>query len=103
MKISDFVVPPDKKIRLSDYATDGASDKLSKGEAEKELAEAIEQMAALQSKLYAQNHYALLIVLQGIDAAGKDGTIKRVMSGLNPSGCQVTSFKVPSDEELDHD
>ena len=60
-------------------------------------------MAALQEKLYAQNRHGLLIVLQAMDAAGKDGTIKHVMSGLNPQGTQVTSFKAPSSEELDHD
>ena len=60
-------------------------------------------MPELQARLYAQDNYALLIILQGIDAAGKDGTIKHVMSGVNPTGCQVTSFKGPSQEELDHD
>ncbi len=61
------------------------------------------RLAELQDKLYAQNRWALLLIFQGIDAAGKDGTIKHVMSGVNPQGCQVYSFKVPSDEELAHD
>ena len=60
-------------------------------------------LSEFQSKLYAQNRYALLVTLQAMDAAGKDGTIKHVMSGLNPQGCRVTSFKSPSAEELDHD
>jgi PPK2 family polyphosphate:nucleotide phosphotransferase len=67
------------------------------------LREGIEAMAALQDKLYAQDHWAILLIFQAMDAAGKDGAIKHVMSGLNPQGCQVASFKAPSPEELDHD
>lgn len=63
----------------------------------------IERLSDLQEKLYAQDQRALLLVFQAMDAAGKDGTIKHVMSGVNPTGCRVTSFKVPSTEELDHD
>lgn len=103
MKPDEYLAPAKKAIRLKDFATDGGEGKLSKDQAEKELAEEIELLTAMQSKLYAQDRWALLVVLQGIDASGKDGTIKRVMSGINPSGCQVTSFKVPSNEELDHD
>src|SRR5580765_8294768 len=61
------------------------------------------RLSELQGLLYAQNEWALLLIFQAMDAAGKDGTIKHVMSGVNPQGCQVFSFKVPSDEELDHD
>src|SRR4029079_18135846 len=61
------------------------------------------QLCVLQDKLYAQDRYALLLVFQAMDAAGKDSTIRHVMSGVNPQGCQVYSFKTPSDEELDHD
>ena len=60
-------------------------------------------MAELQDMLYAQNRWALLLTIQALDAAGKDGIIKHVMSGVNPQGCQVSSFKAPSREELDHD
>jgi len=61
------------------------------------------RLAEMQEKLYAQDHWSVLVILQGMDAAGKDSTIKHVMSGVNPQGCQVTSFKQPSTEELDHD
>ena len=67
------------------------------------LAFGIEALAALQDKLYAQDRWAVLLVFQAMDAAGKDGTIKHVMSGVNPQGCQVYSFKAPSAEDLDHD
>jgi PPK2 family polyphosphate:nucleotide phosphotransferase len=67
------------------------------------LQEGIENLAILQDKLYAHNQYSVLIVLQAMDAAGKDGIIKHVMSGLNPTGVKVSSFKVPSKQELDHD
>jgi PPK2 family polyphosphate:nucleotide phosphotransferase len=76
---------------------------LEKDEAKSRLADDVARMAGLQDKLYAQDRRALLLVFQAMDAAGKDGTIKHVMSGLNPQGCQVYSFKVPSAEELDHD
>ena len=72
-------------------------------EAAERLQEGVKLLSEFQSKLYAQNRYALLINLQAMDAAGKDGTIKHVMSGINPQGCQVYSFKAPSSEELDHD
>ncbi len=67
------------------------------------LAGSIERIADLQEKLYAQDHWAVLLIFQAMDAAGKDSTIKQVMSGINPQGCQVFSFKAPSEEELDHD
>ena len=72
-------------------------------EAEAQLAESTATMRQLQERLYAQDRWSLLIVLQAMDAAGKDSTIKHVMSGLNPQGCEVHSFKAPSEEELDHD
>jgi PPK2 family polyphosphate:nucleotide phosphotransferase len=75
----------------------------SKEKAQAMLSKGVERMAELQEKLYAQNQWALLLVFQAMDAAGKDSTIKHVMSGLNPQGCQVYSFKSPSKEELDHD
>lgn len=74
-----------------------------KDAAEALLSEGTKALAELQEKLYAQDRWSLLVIFQAMDAAGKDGTIKHVMSGVNPQGCQVTSFKVPSAEEIDHD
>jgi PPK2 family polyphosphate:nucleotide phosphotransferase len=74
-----------------------------KPKAKKALAMGVEAMAGLQDKLYAQGNWALLLIFQAMDAAGKDGAIKHVMSGINPQGCQVSSFKAPSAEDLDHD
>ena len=94
---------PDK-FRLADVdpADTGGLD-IEKAEAKTLLADGVERLSALQEKLYAQNHWAVLVVFQAMDAAGKDGAIKHVMSGVNPQGCQVHAFKVPSAEELDHD
>ncbi len=103
MSHQQFLVPAGATIALADFATAPTKTELSKSDGKDQLAAGVARLSALQSKLHAQNTYALLIVLQGIDAAGKDGTIKHVMSGVNPAGCQVTSFKVPSEEELDHD
>jgi PPK2 family polyphosphate:nucleotide phosphotransferase len=103
MNFNRFRVPPGTTVKLKDYPTDETEPFVDKSEAQEKLAADVAKLADLQSKLYAQNTFALLIVLQGIDASGKDGTIKHVMSGINPAGCQVTSFKVPSAEELDHD
>ncbi len=97
-------VPPGKKINLrKDYDPGFTAPGWSKEKANEKLAEGIKMLAEQQNKLYAQNTYGLLIVLQALDAAGKDGTIKHVMSGVNPQGVQVTSFKAPSEEDLDHD
>jgi PPK2 family polyphosphate:nucleotide phosphotransferase len=99
-----YRVAPGKKFSLGrmDPADTGGFD-LSKKDAQAMLAEGIEKLADLQTRLYAQDCWALLVVFQAMDAAGKDSTIKHVMSGVNPQGCQVTSFKVPSTQELDHD
>ena len=75
----------------------------SRQEAERWLERGVARLAQLQEKLYAQDNWGLLLIFQAMDAAGKDGTIKHVMSGVNPQGCQVYSFKSPSAEELDHD
>ncbi len=96
-------VPPDVKVKLKDYPSDATGPYHSKDEAANDLQKDVEKLADLQDKLYAKKTYALLIVLQGIDAAGKDGTVKHVMSSVNPTGCEVHSFKEPSTEELDHD
>jgi PPK2 family polyphosphate:nucleotide phosphotransferase len=103
--VERLMVPPGRKIKLSrDFATSWKEGRaFDKRHAAERLREGIQLLSELQSKLYAQNRYALLINLQAMDAAGKDGTIKHVMSGINPQGCRVTSFKSPSSEELDHD
>lgn len=90
-----------KKHKISDFKTDYIAG-LKKKDAKKLLQENVEKLAGLQDKLYAHDKYAVLIIFQAMDAAGKDGTIKHVMSGVNPQGCQVYSFKSPSAEELDH-
>lgn len=92
-----------KKFSLKDYWTDFESDVKSKKEGSELLIDNVNQLTELQDKLYAMDRYALLLVFQGMDAAGKDGAIKHVMSGLNPQGVQVYSFKQPSAQELDHD
>jgi PPK2 family polyphosphate:nucleotide phosphotransferase len=97
-------VPPGKQIDLKHDYNPGFTGKwMKKQEAEETLAEGIQLLAEMQDKLYAQDQYALLTILQAMDAAGKDGTIKHVMSGVNPQGVQVTSYKAPSAEEQDHD
>jgi PPK2 family polyphosphate:nucleotide phosphotransferase len=102
--IESLKVKPGKKISLhKDFETDCKKKLFTKKQGEELLQEGIENMAKLQDKLYAHNEYSVLIVLQAMDAAGKDGAIKHVMSGLNPQGVHVTSFKSPSTEELDHD
>ncbi len=102
--LSGLMVPPGQRIDLRrDYDPGCTSDTISKDEAQEILGRSILELSELQEKLWAQNSYALLINLQAMDAAGKDSTIKHVMSGVNPQGVQVTSFKVPSTEELDHD
>ena len=103
--IQSFLVPPGKEISLKDYDPGDTSGlvKKKKEDAAKLLQEGVQLLSEYQDKLYAQDTHALLIILQAMDAAGKDSVIKHVMSGLNPQGCQVYSFKTPSTEELDHD
>ena len=96
-------VKPGRKISLSDYRTDATPGYKTRPDGDGDLDESTLKLAELQYRLYAENKRALLIVLQAMDTGGKDGTIRHVMSGLNPSGCRVKSFKVPTDEELDHD
>jgi PPK2 family polyphosphate:nucleotide phosphotransferase len=102
MKHDRFRVPHDKKIKLKDYDTSYTGDYHTKKEAAVELKSTIRRLAELQDVLYAHNTHAVLLIFQAMDAAGKDSTIKHVMSGINPQGCQVFSFKAPSAEELDH-
>ena len=92
------------RFRLADCdPTESFGLDISKDDVKAMLADGIARLSALQEGLYAQDRWAVLIVLQGMDAAGKDSVIKHVMSGVNPQGCEVHSFKAPSDEELQHD
>lgn len=101
MKIEKYLAKPGERINLSKISTDSSQSIKDKSEANKLLEKNIEKMQELQNRLYASDKYSLLIIFQAMDAAGKDSTIKNVMSGLNPQGTQVFSFKKPSDEELD--
>ena len=103
MDINKYKIEYNSNIKLSDIKTNQTGNIESKEEAEKLLADNVKRMTELQSKLYAQDKYAMLIIFQAMDTAGKDGAIKHVMSGLNPQGTHVHSFKQPSVEELDHD
>ncbi len=98
-----YRVDDGKHFRLKDFDPADTADWKSEKEAEERVQKDILLMQDLQAKLYAQDRWALLLIFQALDAAGKDGTIKHVMSGVNPEGCQVYSFKAPSDTELQHD
>lgn len=98
-----FTFPTDGKGKLTDFPANYTGSFTSSEEAEKELKKSIKKLAKMQDMLYASSQYSLLIIFQAMDAAGKDSTIKHVMTGINPQGCTVTSFKAPSVEELDHD
>ena len=108
--IERFRVAPGTRVKLKNFLTDWREDKDARKLGEKTIrkraGKILEQnraeLADAQELLYADNRYSLLIILQAMDAAGKDGTIRHVMSGVNPQGCQVASFKQPSAEELDH-
>jgi PPK2 family polyphosphate:nucleotide phosphotransferase len=108
--IEQFRLPPGKRIKLRDHDTGWAQTKelkalgkdVIKARAKAILEKNLEELAEAQERLWADDRYAVLVVLQALDAAGKDGTIKHVMSGMNPQGCQVFSFRKPSAEELDH-
>lgn len=105
MKIDskDFRVRPEKKVVLSDWPTRVNPYYKSKKQYQIILADHVRKMDEMQRLLYAHNRFSLLLIFQAMDAAGKDGAIKHVMSGVNPQGCQVFSFKQPSAQELDHD
>ena len=101
--VEPYRVVDGKNFRLKDF-NPGSTGKLSSKEhAEVFLEKSVVRMAGLQDKLYAQDKWAVLLIFQAMDAAGKDGAIKHVMSGVNPQGCQVYAFKAPSTEELNHD
>jgi PPK2 family polyphosphate:nucleotide phosphotransferase len=103
MNYEQFKVSESGKLNLKNHKTDFSGDYFDKNQAKDALAKNIQRLSELQDVLYADNTKALLIIFQAMDAAGKDGAIKHVMSGLNPQGVQVFSFKQPSTEELDHD
>jgi PPK2 family polyphosphate:nucleotide phosphotransferase len=98
-----FRVRPDKKFRLEDHDPGFTGRFESKADGKRHLEEGLAKLRDLQEKLYAQDQWAVLLIFQAMDAAGKDSVIEHVMSGVNPQGCQVYSFKAPSAEELDHD
>ena len=98
-----YRVPPDAKVALADHDPADTSSYEDPDEAHEELADLVRQIADLQARLYAEDQRSLLVVLQGIDAAGKDSSVKHVFSGTNPQGVRVYSFKEPSNEELAHD
>lgn len=105
MKINskDFEVKPGSKVKLKDWPTIVKPYYKSKKHYEAVLQKHVEELSDLQNLHYASNRYALLLIFQGMDAAGKDGAIRHVMSGVNPQGCEVFSFKQPNNEELQHD
>jgi PPK2 family polyphosphate:nucleotide phosphotransferase len=103
MNTDKFRINADSKLDLKDHPTDFTGDYSDKDEAKKDLEKNVERLRALQDVLYAQDEQSLLIIFQAMDAAGKDGAIEHVMSGVNPQGVSVVSFKQPSDEELSHD
>ena len=98
-----FRVEDGRKFRLADVEPGDTGALKSKEEAKEWLDTGAALLSEMQEKLYAQDQWAVLLILQGMDAAGKDSVIKHVMSGINPQGCQVSSFKTPSAEELNHD
>ncbi len=99
----ELMVKPGEKVKLSKYDPDDTLGWDKNHEMKSSLKKTLERIDYLQYVLYAERKRAMLIVLQGLDASGKDGTIRHVMSGVNPQGCRVTSFKVPAGEEVDHD
>ena len=102
-RLAPFIVTKGKNFKLKDHPTARENWKASKKETKKLLEKGTRLLADQQEKLYAQDQRGVLLIFQAMDAAGKDGAIKHVMSGINPQGCQVYSFKSPSPEELDHD
>ncbi|MEO8483654.1 MAG: polyphosphate kinase 2 family protein [Acidobacteriota bacterium] len=103
MKRKPFLVRPGSRVRLADYSTSHTPGVGARADAARLLADNVRSIAEAQTRLYAQDRWSLLIILQAMDGAGKDSTIKHVMSGVNPQGVQVTSFKAPTTHELDHD
>ena len=105
MKIDpkDFRIPPEKEVDLGKWPTIVDPYYKSNKQYKELLLEHMQKLSSLQQVHYASNQFALLVIFQGMDGAGKDGAIRHVMSGVNPEGCEVYSFKQPSTEELQHD
>ena len=103
LDFDDFKVSKGMNFSLSDFPTEFRKKFMDKEEGELLISKDIEELSLLQDILYADKRHAVLIIIQAMDAAGKDGTIKHIMSGVNPAGVQVTSFKSPTNNELDHD
>ena len=103
MKRHYLIPQPGEKVRLKDYETASTGNYSSEEEARERMGADCETLAVLQDKLLAEGRRALLLIFQAMDGAGKDGTIKHVMSGVDPQGCKVTNFKQPADRELKHD
>ncbi|MGQ9554896.1 MAG: polyphosphate kinase 2 family protein [Anaerolineae bacterium] len=99
----EHMVRPGSKVSLKDFSPDYTGKYRRKEQAEEDLSAGCDELVRLQELLYAEHKHSILIVLQAMDTAGKDGTIRHVMSGVNPQGCSVTAFKAPTPEELDHD
>ncbi|MDQ0322250.1 PPK2 family polyphosphate:nucleotide phosphotransferase [Pararhizobium capsulatum DSM 1112] len=103
-RLRDIAVKPGKKVNLKkDFDTDFTGGYDDKAGALQHVAKNVQRLSDMQEMLYAQDVYSVLIIFQAMDAAGKDGAIRHVMSGINPQGCQVTSFKAPTSDDLDHD
>ena len=103
IRIEKFRVPPGENVKLKECPTLVEPFYKSKKRYHKLLEEYVDELSSLQRMHYASDRYAVLLIFQGMDAAGKDGAIRHVMSGVNPQGCQVFSFKQPNSEELEHD
>lgn len=103
VQLAKLRVNPGEKISLKDYATDYKGKELTKQEGEELLEAGRKHLSEMQDKLYAHNQYGVLIIFQAMDAAGKDGAVKHILSGVNPLGVKIHSFKAPSSHELDHD
>src|SRR5215469_2164865 len=98
-----YCITKGDKLRLKDFDPADTSGVKSKKHAEDLLVQSSTLVSHMQELLFAQDRWALLLIFQGMDAAGKDGAVKHVMSGVNPQGCDVHAFKAPTNEELDHD
>lgn len=103
ISLKELMVKPGKKIKLKDFDTKYKGKTLNKEDSTKLLEDGRKHLAEMQDKLYAHNRYSVLIIFQAMDAAGKDGAVKHIMSGFNPTGVKVSSFKAPNALELDHD
>jgi PPK2 family polyphosphate:nucleotide phosphotransferase len=101
--VKRLLVPPDHRVRLRKYDTAWTGSIKDETKAKEMLAQGVKELAKQEDLLYAQDTYSVLLIFQAMDAAGKDGAIRHVLSGVNPQGCQVFSFKAPSAEERDHD